>query len=53
MLRAVLARAVRLRGGEERLSEGERGCLDLVRRWMNWIYVRRPRIERRTFTNIH
>ena len=48
VMRAVLARAVRLRGGEGALSDGERRCLRLVHRWMGWIYALPPLLANQT-----
>lgn len=52
VMRAVLARAVRLRGSEP-LSEGERHCLDLVHRWMAWIYAAPPLLPNQTRSEKH
>ena len=39
VMRAILARTVRQRGGREALSEGERFCLDLAHDWIDWTYA--------------
>jgi len=38
VLRAVLARSVRLRGGRDALSDGERFCLDMAHDWIDFTF---------------